>query len=545
MSSPESFSNGENTLAHFADKVRQVATRATLAATLLMSGAVTADIVSSSDTLASADTGGYPDADAREYNRATYDWWVDENGNGRADVTSSPTDDDEAMSPRGYYYKNCTDYVAWKVLSTQGIHARGLGHAKNWDDNAKSRGFTWDYTPEAGDAAVSESGTYGHVMFVERVNSNGSVVVSDYNKQGTGEYLGPRTISAANLKFVDFNGTGKGINGAPAPSQPYNGVTAISSQFENGTHHVYWATADGTLRETWFRPGVAHTNVIRKFGSAVTALSSQYSPHDQVQHVYAGTMDGTIYETWFGPNSGGYQTWQAHDTDSPILAMSSEYTPDGTQHIYWGTLNGRVGETWFRPGAVNSWEAFRSNSPVRALSDQYTPDGIQHVYWGNDEGRLHETWFRPGTVYTNLMADFPYPILSVDSQTGPNGSQHIYSGDLDGKVRETWFSATSAGYNTWEAAALGSPVKVLSSEYTPDGDQHIYTGAGGKLRETWFHPGVVNSWEAANSPVEITAISDQYTTADGFQHVFWGGADGKVRETYFKPGVINHWQLPS
>lgn len=98
----------------------------------------------------------------------------------------------------GYGYRNCTDYVSWKIRSQGGYVPAGLGNAKDWDNNYPS-----DSTPSAGDAAVSNAGTYGHVMYVESVNANGTINISDYNRAGTGKYA-TSTISAAGLSFLSF-----------------------------------------------------------------------------------------------------------------------------------------------------------------------------------------------------------------------------------------------------------------------------------------------------------------------------------------------------
>lgn len=98
----------------------------------------------------------------------------------------------------GYGYRNCTDYVAWKIRSEGRYVPAGLGNAKDWDNNYPSDG-----SPSPGDAAVSNSGTYGHVMYVEAVNGNGTITISDYNRAGTGKYA-TSTISAAGLSFLSF-----------------------------------------------------------------------------------------------------------------------------------------------------------------------------------------------------------------------------------------------------------------------------------------------------------------------------------------------------
>lgn len=103
----------------------------------------------------------------------------------------------------GYGYRNCTDWVSFRVRSTGRFVPGGLGNANTWDDRAPSYGFKVSSKPKAGAAAVSNGGFYGHVMYVEAVNSDGTILISDYNRAGTGKYA-TSTISPAGLRFVYF-----------------------------------------------------------------------------------------------------------------------------------------------------------------------------------------------------------------------------------------------------------------------------------------------------------------------------------------------------
>lgn len=75
----------------------------------------------------------YPNLGAAPYNASAYEWWVDENGNGQADVTADPNDNDETMSSRGYFYRNCTDGAAYWALKYTGVTLPVLGNAKDWE----------------------------------------------------------------------------------------------------------------------------------------------------------------------------------------------------------------------------------------------------------------------------------------------------------------------------------------------------------------------------------------------------------------------------
>lgn len=101
-------------------------------------------------------------------------------------------------STGGYAFRNCTDYVAWRTGAPG-----GLGNAKTWDDRAPAYGLTVSSTPRVGAAAVSNSGYYGHVMLVEAVNDDGSIIISDYNRAGPGEF-GVSTLSASTARSLSY-----------------------------------------------------------------------------------------------------------------------------------------------------------------------------------------------------------------------------------------------------------------------------------------------------------------------------------------------------
>lgn len=103
----------------------------------------------------------------------------------------------------GYGYRNCTDWVSYRVRSTGRYAPSGLGNASSWDDRAPSYGYAVSSTPREGAAAVSNSGYYGHVMYVEAVNGDGSIIVSDYNRAGTGKY-DITTLSAASASYLSY-----------------------------------------------------------------------------------------------------------------------------------------------------------------------------------------------------------------------------------------------------------------------------------------------------------------------------------------------------
>jgi surface antigen len=105
----------------------------------------------------------------------------------------------------GMYTRECVSYTAFKVWQSGRYmpYWGGVGNANQWPGNARRAGIPVDRAPQVGDVAVSMEGYYGHVMYVERVNSDGTIYVSQYNYGWSGEYS-EMTISSANLWFIHF-----------------------------------------------------------------------------------------------------------------------------------------------------------------------------------------------------------------------------------------------------------------------------------------------------------------------------------------------------
>ncbi len=98
---------------------------------------------------------------------------------------------DSMVDSYGMYSRECVSYAAFKVASTYGwpsYWTRGGNDAKNWLGRARGYGIPTGSTPKPGAVAVMRNGTYGHVAWVESVNSDGTFNYSDYNSDNRGNY---------------------------------------------------------------------------------------------------------------------------------------------------------------------------------------------------------------------------------------------------------------------------------------------------------------------------------------------------------------------
>ncbi len=143
---------------------------------------------------AAAATGGYPYAhyDGPGSDPAGYTW-TDPSGNWE--------------SPYGYAYRNCTDYVAWRLATTNGFQDYlGLGNASGWAAAARARGYRVDHTPARGAVAWWGGelfGGFGHVAWVAAAY-RGSVEVFEYNHHGTGRFDRRRIPTGAPDAYIHF-----------------------------------------------------------------------------------------------------------------------------------------------------------------------------------------------------------------------------------------------------------------------------------------------------------------------------------------------------
>lgn len=92
-----------------------------------------------------------------------------------------------------YYAGNCT----WYVKDRRPDLPNMLGNGGQWAGNAAARGYKTGATPRVG--AVAEQA--GHVAYVESVNSNGTVTVSEMNYVGFGR-VSQRTVSASTFYYI-------------------------------------------------------------------------------------------------------------------------------------------------------------------------------------------------------------------------------------------------------------------------------------------------------------------------------------------------------
>ena len=113
---------------------------------------------------------------------------------------------DSIVDTWGMYNRECVSWTAYRVAASGRYmpYWGGRGNANQWDDNARAAGIPVDREPRVGDVGVSNSGYYGHTVYVEAVNGDGTIAVSQFNHDWGGTYSFAPRMPIGNLVFIHF-----------------------------------------------------------------------------------------------------------------------------------------------------------------------------------------------------------------------------------------------------------------------------------------------------------------------------------------------------
>lgn len=93
-------------------------------------------------------------------------------------------------------------YCTWYVKNRRGASIPNmLGNANTWYSRAAAQGMAVGSVPQAGAVATTTAGAYGHVAYVESVNADGSINISEMNAPQWGAVT-YRTAKASEFLYI-------------------------------------------------------------------------------------------------------------------------------------------------------------------------------------------------------------------------------------------------------------------------------------------------------------------------------------------------------
>jgi len=374
---------------------------------------------------------------------------------------------DSALSPLGFYYRECTDYAAWEINEQMGgdtthilfkwanIESGGSGNAVNWKQGAINNygANSVNATPAVGSVAWWNSGDWtgdsaGHVAIVSQVdyNTNGSVkdiVVADYNGDNQGNY-GSHTINASGspgylvwpnnfLHIADVSGGGSTL--PPAHAVP--AASAYGTDF-----YVVARGQDGTMYRNYW-------NGSSWSGSAGIAPNDVYNTSPVVASagglfwVIGRGLDGNLYaNNWNGTSWSGFGD----------IAPGNVFTHDPVAAAYGSGLmvvaRGQDGTMYRNYWNGTSWSGSASIAPNNVFDADPVVTTAGGLFWvvarGQDGNIYANAW--NGSSWTGFMNTAPGHVFDDSPVAAAYGSgTYIVARGQDGNLYTNYWNGSSWG----------------------------------------------------------------------------------------------------
>ena len=292
---------------------------------------------------------------------------------------------------------NCTNYVAWRLIEN-GVDQppTNPGDAATWAERAILDGYVVDKTPQVGAVAhwgslAGGHGVYGHVAYVEQVNTDGTILISE-DFWGE-EQLGPLTFSAV-----------------------------LASEVSNFIH--YDDQADW-LRTAAFGGGL--------WGASSTGLDP--TP----KWLAAMTLDGTTPLVFFSEEgsliqaSPGANGWDEVDTGVPFDATSMGAVDMGRGWPFLMSVD--TGVLIMTVKTESGWRRMSTGIEVTGEVAAVNLGGLWPTTFVSQGGSLYRVWGdMDGWKVEKIGIEMEGPIAAAVSSTG---YPEIYSVE-NGMLSQTW-----------------------------------------------------------------------------------------------------------
>lgn len=424
-----------------------------------------------------------------------YDW---------GPVHTTNLNDSSTLSPRGYGYRNCTDWVAFRLeqLANYTV-SRNLRDGGQWYSSAPASERS--ATPKAWDAAVEPATydsngkeiKYGHVAFVESVSADGqTMTVSEYNENGVGTGDQRKNINVASSEFTEFVDFGVHPSGGSTPT----GNTGPDSTqvFVNHAGEVWARTGVGV---DWIREANAGSAAKVASGGGVQALI------DDAGEVWARSGIGTDWT----PESNQYSATEISvGSDGTQMIESYDGSVYAKRGVNWGgwvpeanpgsaadiatngglqVIRDNAGQLWVKGNSLDWGGFWPETGQYSALQVAISNDGTQVLksYDGSVYGRAN-------TANSNWVME-ANPGSAAEVAIG-NGVQMLVDG-----AGQIWQKGPSVDFGGW--AAETNPGSAKNIAVVEDGTQLIQDNAD----QLWARSTAANStfvWET--SPGVIASL---------------------------------------
>jgi len=359
----------------------------------------------------------------------------------------APTAPDSMVDTWGYYNRECTSFVAWRLHSRNGFEMpHAIGDASAWASWASSHGYTVNTTPAVGSVAYWVGGD--HVAWVEAVHSSTSIDIEEYNVNGDHSYHEELNLSTSGLEFIHF----RDIIPVQLPGQPVvvTNPDGSLSAFARGNDGNLWATWQYGYDTNWY----PWANL---GGSNLTGQPVVVTNPDGSLSTFARGSDGNLYATW----QFGYQTnWHSmvslgggNLTGTPVIKQDAKN--GGAQSAFMIGSNGALYNSWQSSygSTWHSWVSLGGSNLTGQPVVVTNPDGSLSAFARGSDGNLYATWQYGYDTTWNALTSLgggnlaSNPVIMQDAKNGDAQSAFLIGSD--GRVYTSWQTSYGSTWSAW------------------------------------------------------------------------------------------------
>ena len=294
--------------------------------------------------------------------------------------------DHNDFSEWNFFYRQCTDFCAWRLNHNNGVSFTNWyggvqwGNAKNWKAAAESLGITCNGTPAVGAIACWTGGTWGHVAWVQSI-SGSNVYVEEYNYNYASAY-GTRNI-ASNPPTCYIHIKDLGNTPDPNPTITFSDdgkmyfMSKTTAQF--GYVYVYSTGSIYDITTTGCELADAKGKLLAdhqeapyvKDGHLLHYFRINGDPNES--DICYTLSPRTTYKFRSYVICGGkryYSDWRTFTTDYDKVTMNVDFLVDGKSKTTIdgiGTIQVKIdGEVWDYKGTTNYTDFSRADAPLGA-----------------------------------------------------------------------------------------------------------------------------------------------------------------------------------